>query len=98
MRSQSDGPANIPIVTGISALSSDYVAKSLQLLKETAPRATRIGVLGHASNPTFAIYRYQLEAAGTTLDLPLEFREMVSARTSMATWQHWPARTLVLYS
>jgi len=66
-------------VNGISALSSDYVAKSLQLLKETAPRATRIGVLGHASNPTFAIYRYQLEAAGTTLDLPLEFREMVSA-------------------
>jgi len=36
-------------VTGISALASDYVAKSLQLLKETAPRATRIGVLGHRS-------------------------------------------------
>ena len=66
-------------VTGVSALAADYVAKLLQLLKETAPRATRIGVLGHGPNPTFAIYRQQLEAAGRTLGLPLEFREMVSA-------------------
>jgi putative ABC transport system substrate-binding protein len=66
-------------VTGVSALASDYVAKSLQLLKEMVPRATRIGVLGHAPNPTFAIYRRQLEPAATTLGLDLEFVEMVSA-------------------
>ena len=66
-------------VTGISALASDYVAKSLQLLKETAPRATRIGVLGHGSNPTFEIYRRELEPAAVALRLRLEFREMVRA-------------------
>ena len=66
-------------VTGISALASDYVAKSLQLLKETAPRTTRIGVLGHGSNPTFGIYRRELEPAAVALRLRLEFREMVRA-------------------
>jgi putative ABC transport system substrate-binding protein len=66
-------------VTGVSALASDYVAKSLQLLKETAPRATRIGVLGHGPNPTFDIYRRELETAGAALGLRLQFREMVSA-------------------
>jgi len=67
-------------VTGVSALASDYVAKSLELLKQTAPRATRIGVLGHRPNPTFAIYRRELETAAETLGLRLKFREMVSAQ------------------
>ena len=66
-------------VTGVSALASDYVAKSVQLLRETVPRATRIGVLGHGPNPTFAIYRRELESAGKTLGLRLEFCKMVSA-------------------
>jgi putative ABC transport system substrate-binding protein len=66
-------------VTGVSALASDYIAKALQLLTETAPRATRIGVFGHGPNPTFAIYRRELEHAATTLGIHLEFREMASA-------------------
>ncbi|HEV8600893.1 MAG TPA: ABC transporter substrate-binding protein [Gemmatimonadales bacterium] len=60
-------------VTGISALSSDYVAKSLQLLKEAAPRTSRAGVLGHAPNPTSAIYRRALEPAGRALGMALDF-------------------------
>ena len=66
-------------VTGISALASDYVAKSLQLLKEAAPRATRIGVLGHGTTPTFEIYRQELERAAVALGLRLEFRGMARA-------------------
>ena len=60
-------------VTGISALASDYVAKSLQLLKEAAPRTSRAGVLGHAANPTYAIYQRDLEPAGRALGIALEF-------------------------
>jgi putative ABC transport system substrate-binding protein len=60
-------------VTGISALASDYVAKSLQLLKEAAPRTSRAGVLGHAANPTWAIYRRELEPAGRALGIALDF-------------------------
>jgi putative ABC transport system substrate-binding protein len=60
-------------VTGISALASDYAAKSLQLLKEVAPRTSRVGVLGHTANPTYAIYRRELEPAGRALGLTLDF-------------------------
>jgi putative ABC transport system substrate-binding protein len=60
-------------VTGISSLSSDYAAKALQLLREAAPRTSRVGVLGHSANPTYAIYRRELEPAGRSLGLALEF-------------------------
>ena len=60
-------------VTGLSALASDYVAKSLELLKQAAPRISRVGVLGHGPNPTYAIYRRELEPAGRALGLALEF-------------------------
>jgi putative ABC transport system substrate-binding protein len=60
-------------VTGLSALASDYVSKALQLLKEAAPRTSRVGVLGHAANPTYAIYRRELEPAGRALQIALDF-------------------------
>ena len=60
-------------VTGISALASDYAAKSLQLLKDMATRISRIGVLGHPGNPTYSIYRRELEAAARALGLALDF-------------------------
>ena len=60
-------------ITGISALASDYAAKSLQILKELAPRTSRVGVLGHAANPTFAIYRRELEPAARALGIQLDF-------------------------
>ena len=65
-------------VTGISALASDHVAKSLQLLKDAAPHAARIAVLGHAPNPTFAIYRRLLEPAASKLGVRLVYYEMHS--------------------
>ena len=66
-------------VTGISALAADYVAKSLQLLKEASPRASRVGVLGHAATPTWAIYRRELEPAGRALGIVLDFEPIQAA-------------------
>jgi putative ABC transport system substrate-binding protein len=60
-------------VTGISALASDYVAKSLQLLKGAVPRISRVGVLGNGGNPTWAIYQRELEPAGRALGIVLDF-------------------------
>jgi ABC-type uncharacterized transport system substrate-binding protein len=54
-------------------LASDYVAKSLELLKQTAPRISRVGVLGHVANPSYTIYRRQLEPAGRALGIVLDF-------------------------
>ena len=66
-------------VTGISALASEHAAKSLQLLKEIAPRTTRVGVIGHAGNPTYAIYRRELESAARTVGLAIEFAGIEAA-------------------
>lgn len=60
-------------VTGISALASDYVAKSLELLKDAAPRTSRVGVLGNAANPTYIIYRRELQAAAPAVGVVLDF-------------------------
>jgi putative ABC transport system substrate-binding protein len=60
-------------VTGISALAADYVARALQLLTEAAPRTSRVGVVGHAANSTYAIYRRELEPAGGALKVALDF-------------------------
>ena len=88
-------------VTGISALAADYVAKSLQLLKETVPRATRIGVLGHGENRTFRIYQRELERAATTLKLHLEFRRLAKAedidRDVAALANTGPSAVLVMH-
>jgi putative ABC transport system substrate-binding protein len=60
-------------ITGISALASEYAGKSLQILKDLAPRTSRVGVIGHAANPSFAIYRRELELAAPTLAIQLDF-------------------------
>jgi len=60
-------------VTGVSALAADYAAKMLELLREAAPRISRVGVLGDGRNPTYAIYRRQIEPAALKLGLALEF-------------------------
>jgi putative ABC transport system substrate-binding protein len=65
-------------VTGISALASNYAAKSLQILKELAPRTSRVGVLGHAANPTFVIYQRELEPAARALGIQLDFDGVAS--------------------
>jgi putative ABC transport system substrate-binding protein len=66
-------------VTGISALAADHAAKSLQILKELAPRTSRAGVLGYATNPTFATYLRELEPAARTLGIQLEVVGVESA-------------------
>jgi ABC-type uncharacterized transport system substrate-binding protein len=60
-------------VTGISALAADYAAKSLQLLKEAAPRTSRVGVVGTPAIPTYAMYRREFEAAARTMGIAVDF-------------------------
>ncbi len=74
-------------VTGLSALAADYIAKSLELLKEAAPRTSRVGVVGHRANPTFEIYRRELEPAGRALRLTLEFGPIATLTDVGATFQ-----------
>jgi putative ABC transport system substrate-binding protein len=49
-------------VTGLSAMATDYVGKMLEVLREAAPRAQRIAVLGDPRNPSYAAYWQELES------------------------------------
>lgn len=79
-------------VTGLSALASDYVAKSLQILKDLAPQTSRVGVLGQGINPTFEIYRAELEPAAKSLGLLLEFGTVDTVTEIEPTLQHLRTR------
>lgn len=57
-------------VTGLSAMATDYVGKMLQLLREVAPRAQHIAVLGDPRNPSYEAYWQALESL--IPDLPLK--------------------------
>jgi ABC-type uncharacterized transport system substrate-binding protein len=65
-------------ITGRSVLLTDLVAKQLEVLKETLPAATRVGVLWNPTAPSHVPALKALEAAGDKLGIRL-FR--VPART-----------------
>lgn len=79
-------------VTGLSALASDYVAKSLELLKDLAPQASRVGVIGQRANPTYEIYRAELNAAAPVLGLGLDFGDSDATSDIDVTLQHLRSR------
>jgi putative tryptophan/tyrosine transport system substrate-binding protein len=80
-------------VTGISDMFEEVAAKSLQTLKEAAPRVSKIGVLAQTGNPRYAqLMMKELEPAAASLvisllpvgvdtaeDLPRRFDEMTAA-------------------
>ena len=75
-------------VTGLSAMATDYIGKMLQVLREVAPRAQRIAVLGDPRNPSYAPYWQELESL--VRDLPLKAypvrrrEEIANAYSAMA--------------
>jgi putative ABC transport system substrate-binding protein len=56
-------------VTGLSAMASDYVGKMLQVLREVAPRARRIAVVGDPRNPSYEIYWQELRSLRSELSM-----------------------------
>ena len=60
-------------VTGNTIMSPDLSAKRLQLLKELAPRATRVAVLWNPETPYGQKVIEELKAAAPSLSLELRF-------------------------
>ena len=52
-------------VTGLTVVQTDLTAKAMEILKETVPQATRLGVLWSSTAPSF---RPTLQAAQTAGD------------------------------
>jgi putative ABC transport system substrate-binding protein len=63
-------------LTGVSALAEGYSAKWVELLKEAAPRASRVAVLSNPANPSHAGFRRETQAAAKLLKATLLFREV----------------------
>ena len=65
-------------VTGLSSAAPDLAAKHLQLLKEAAPRVTRVGFLWNANAPAGALALAETEKAAAVLNVrlqPMEVRQ-----------------------
>ena len=58
-------------LTGLTDISADLTQKRLALLKDLAPRVTRVGVLRNPDNPGVAIASDELESAARRLGLEL---------------------------
>ena len=64
-------------ITGLSSVSADLSGKRLELLKETLPRVSRVGILWHSANPTATRIFKDMEDASPHVGIrvhPLEIR------------------------
>jgi putative ABC transport system substrate-binding protein len=59
-------------VTGMSSSAPDIIAKGLELLKEAAPRLSRVAVLRNAATPVYVTSFKELEVAARTLRVRLQ--------------------------
>jgi putative tryptophan/tyrosine transport system substrate-binding protein len=66
--------------TGLTVLSEELNGKRLELLKETAPKITRIGVLSNLANPTQPLEWKEIQAAAQGLALKLQSLGVRSAK------------------
>jgi putative tryptophan/tyrosine transport system substrate-binding protein len=58
--------------TGLTVLSEELNGKRLELLKEAAPKVTRVGVLSNLTNPTQPLEWKEIQAAAQGLGLKLQ--------------------------
>jgi len=63
-------------ITGLTRLSRELSGKRLELLKETVPRMSRVGVLRDADNSGVAIGFKEYEVAARALKIPLQSLEV----------------------
>ncbi len=59
-------------VTGVASIAPDLTAKRLQLLKEAAPKVSRVAVLFNAAIPPAEVALRELEAAAQSLGAQIE--------------------------
>jgi putative ABC transport system substrate-binding protein len=70
-------------ITGLSTMTTDLTAKRVQLLKETLPRLTRLGVLWNPTNPPSPFQAKiveDLKAAATSLGIELKMATAASVQ------------------
>ena len=86
-------------ITGLANLHSDLGAKQLELLKEAAPKTSRVAILWNPANPGAALIvrhmQHGAQALGMTL-LPVEVRDPSEVESAFATMTRERANALSL--
>jgi len=59
-------------ITGVTIMNEELAGKRLELLKETSPKISRVGVLWNSDNPGTAVVFKQTQSAAQELNLPLQ--------------------------
>jgi putative ABC transport system substrate-binding protein len=67
-------------VTGLSTFAPELSGKQLELIKEIAPKSSRVAVLGNSTIPGNAQMRKEVELAAGALGLKPQFIDVQSAR------------------
>jgi len=59
-------------ITGVTIMNEELAGKRLELLKETSPKVSRLGVLWNSANPGAAVVFKQTQSAAQELSLSLQ--------------------------
>ena len=79
-------------VTGLSSIGPELNSKRLELLKETVPRASRIGVLFNGANPSNVAAMKEMETVAPALGVELERLDTRGGASLDAALAHVRAR------
>jgi putative ABC transport system substrate-binding protein len=63
-------------ITGVTIINEELAGKRLELLKETSPKVSRLGVLWNSANPGAAVVFKQTQSAAQELSLSLQSLEV----------------------
>jgi putative tryptophan/tyrosine transport system substrate-binding protein len=63
-------------ITGVTIMNEELAGKRLELLKETGPKVSRLGVLWNSANPGVAVVFKQTQSAAQELSLSLQSLEV----------------------
>src|SRR4030095_6593484 len=63
-------------ITGVTIMNEELAGKRLELLKETSPKVSRVGVLWNSTNRGTAVVFKQTQAAAQELSLSLQSLEV----------------------
>jgi putative ABC transport system substrate-binding protein len=67
-------------ITGLSTLSPELSGKRLEILKETVPKLSRVGIIGTSTNPTNAQALRETDLAGEALGIKLQYFDVRSLK------------------
>jgi putative ABC transport system substrate-binding protein len=74
-------------ITGLANQSSEMNGKRLELLKEIAPKLSRMAVFGNATNPGNSLATKDIENAAAALGVQLQYRDIQDANDIEPTFR-----------